>query len=234
MSLYGALFAFVYWLSACSPPDDAAQAPVAQPSVQDNSADSAQIVEAETLIMAFGDSLYAGYGVKQHESMPAQLEAALKAKGYDVRVQNSGVSGDTTAAGLQRLAFALDGLPKKPDLVLLGLGGNDMLRGIQPDQTRENMQQMMALLNDRGIKVALTGMLAAPNLGSDYARQFNGIFPDLAKQYDAALYPFILDGVVQQAALMLPDGVHPNAQGIEKMVKMLTPTIISALPPPRS
>lgn len=234
IKLYGVLTALVYALAACSSPSDDASAPLIENS-RENSAStqapqSGDTKEAQTLVMAFGDSLYAGYGVKQNESLPARLEAALKAKGYDVRVQNAGVSGDTTAAGLQRLAFALDGLPRKPDLVLLGLGGNDMLRGIPPEQTRENMEKMMAELDRRGIKVALTGMLAAPNLGADYVREFESVYPDLAKQYDAALYPFILDGVVQDSALMLPDGVHPNAKGIDNIVAKLLPVVTGALP----
>ena len=168
--------------------------------------------------MAFGDSLYAGYGVKQDESFPAQLEKALSAKGIKVSVHNAGVSGDTTAAGLQRLAFALDGLPRKPDLVILGLGGNDMLRGISPDQTQTNLESMLKELQKRDIDVVLTGMIAAPNLGRDYAGQFNPIFTRLAAQYDADLYPFFLDGVITDPKLMLPDGIHPNPQGIAKVV----------------
>lgn len=179
--------------------------------------------------MAFGDSLYAGYGVKQDESFPAQLEKALSAKGLKVTVHNAGVSGDTTAAGLQRLAFALDGLPRKPDLVILGLGGNDMLRGISPDQTRSNMEAMLKELQTRGIDVVLTGMIAAPNLGRDYAGRFNPIFTDLAKKYDADLYPFFLDGVITDPGLMLPDGVHPNPQGIAKVVTGISDLVADEL-----
>ncbi len=168
--------------------------------------------------MAFGDSLYAGYGVKQDESFPAQLEKALSAKGLKVSVHNAGVSGDTTAAGLQRLAFALDGLPRKPDLVILGLGGNDMLRGISPDQTQSNLDAMLTELKKRDIDLVLTGLIAAPNLGKDYADSFNPIYGTLAKKYDAELYPFFLDGVITDKALMLPDGIHPNPQGISKVV----------------
>lgn len=179
--------------------------------------------------MAFGDSLYAGYGVKQDESFPAQLEKALAAKGLKVSVHNAGVSGDTTAAGLQRLAFALDGLPRKPDLVILGLGGNDMLRGISPDQTRSNMEAMMKELQSRDIDVVLTGMVAAPNLGRDYAGRFNPIFTDLATRYDAELYPFFLDGVITDPKLMLPDGVHPNPQGIGKVVAGISDLVADEL-----
>lgn len=179
--------------------------------------------------MAFGDSLYAGYGVKQDESFPAQLEKALSARGIKVSVHNAGVSGDTTAAGLQRLAFALDGLPRKPDLVILGLGGNDMLRGISPDQTQSNLEAMMAELKKRGIPVVLTGMVAAPNLGQDYAQKFNPIFVKLAEKYDADLYPFFLDGVITDPGLMLPDGIHPNPKGIAKVVAGVTDIVAEDL-----
>ncbi|MBA4778926.1 MAG: arylesterase [Blastomonas sp.] len=179
--------------------------------------------------MAFGDSLYAGYNVQQDESFPAQLEKALAAKGLNVQVHNAGVSGDTTAAGLQRLAFALDGLPRKPDLVILGLGGNDMLRGISPDQTQSNLKAMLDELKKRDIPVVLTGMVAAPNLGQDYASKFNPIYPALAKQYNAGLYPFFLDGVITDKALMLPDGIHPNPKGIAKVVNGIDDMVASRL-----
>ncbi|MAF63453.1 MULTISPECIES: arylesterase [Sphingomonadales] len=179
--------------------------------------------------MAFGDSLYAGYNVKQDESFPAQLEKALSARGLNVQVHNAGVSGDTTAAGLQRLAFALDGLPRKPDLVILGLGGNDMLRGISPEQTQSNLKAILDELKKRDIPVVLTGMIAAPNLGQDYASKFNPIYPALAKQYDAGLYPFFLDGVITDKALMLPDGIHPNPKGIAKVVNGIDDMVASRL-----
>ena len=179
--------------------------------------------------MAFGDSLYAGYGVKQDESFPAQLEKALSAKGLKVSVRNAGVSGDTTAAGLQRLAFALDGLPRKPDLVILGLGGNDMLRGISPDQTQSNLEAMLKELEKRDIDVVMTGMIAAPNLGLDYAGQFNPIFSTLAQHYDAELYPFFLDGVITDPKLMLPDGIHPNPQGIARVVNQISDMVAAEL-----
>lgn len=179
--------------------------------------------------MAFGDSLYAGYGVKQDESFPAQLEKALSAKGLKVSVHNAGVSGDTTAAGLQRLAFALDGLPRKPDLVILGLGGNDMLRGISPDQTQSNLDAMLTELKKREIDVVLTGLIAAPNLGKDYADSFNPIYGTLAQKYDAELYPFFLDGVITDKALMLPDGIHPNPQGISKVVAGISDMVADEL-----
>lgn len=214
--LYGAALLLVHCTAACSQPSDEATPPPVESA--DAPARPAALTEDTKLVMAFGDSLYAGYGVKQDESFPAQLEKALSAKGLKVSVHNAGVSGDTTAAGLQRLAFALDGLPRKPDLVILGLGGNDMLRGISPDQTQTNLEAMLKELQQRKIEVVLTGMLAAPNLGKDYAGQFNPIFVKLAEKYDADLYPFFLDGVITDPKLMLPDGIHPNPQGIARVV----------------
>jgi acyl-CoA thioesterase I len=185
--------------------------------------------EAAKLVLAFGDSLYAGYGVPQQESFPAELEKALKARGIDARVHNGGVSGDTTAAGRQRLAFTLDGLSRKPDLVVLGLGGNDMLRGLPPEETEANLRAMLDELTRRDIPVLLTGMLAAPNMGRDYVERFNALYPALAKDYGAGLYPFFLEGVVTDAALMLPDRIHPNPQGIDRVVQRITPQVAEAL-----
>ncbi len=210
----------VHCTAGCSQPSDEAL----KPPVEKGAANGAEQpgrnpLSADTrLVMAFGDSLYAGYNVQQDESFPAQLEKALSAKGLKVSVHNAGVSGDTTAAGLQRLAFALDGLPRKPDLVILGLGGNDMLRGISPDQTESNLEAMLKELQKRSIPVVLTGMIAAPNLGQDYASKFNPIYVKLAEKYDAELYPFFLDGVITDKALMLPDGIHPNPKGIARVV----------------
>ncbi|MEM1133257.1 MAG: arylesterase [Pseudomonadota bacterium] len=185
--------------------------------------------EADTLILALGDSLYAGYNLDRGEGFPEELQNALVADGMNVFVVNAGVSGDTSAAGRQRLDYALEGLPRNPDLVVLGLGGNDMLRGIEPEQTRANLDAMLKTLTDRKIKVVLTGMLAAPNLGPEYAEAFNPIFPDLAKQYDAALYPFFLDGVVTDPELMLEDSIHPNAEGVDLLVSKIAPVVTGAL-----
>lgn len=225
--LYGAALALVHCTAACSQPSDEATPPPVESA--DAPATPATLNADTKLVMAFGDSLYAGYGVKQDESFPAQLEKALADQGLKVSVHNAGVSGDTTAAGLQRLAFALDGLPRKPDLVILGLGGNDMLRGISPDQTRSNMEAMLKELDKRNIDVVLTGMIAAPNLGRDYAGRFNPIFTDLAEKYDAGLYPFFLDGVITDPKLMLPDGVHPNPQGIAKTVSGISNLVANEL-----
>jgi lysophospholipase L1-like esterase len=146
-------------------------------------------------------------------------------------VVNAGVSGDTTAAGRQRLAFTLDGMTRAPDLVILGLGGNDALRQISPAETRAAMTAMMDELRRRDIPVLLTGMRAPPNLGPDYARAFETIWPDLAKEYGAALYPFILDGVITDAALMQRDGIHPTAAGVDRMADAIAPLAVRTLPP---
>ncbi|WP_235519638.1 arylesterase [Sphingomonas sp. Leaf22] len=183
----------------------------------------------ERLVLAFGDSLYAGYGLARGDSLPDDLQDALRADGINARVVNGGISGDTSAAGRQRLAYTLDRLDRKPDLVLLGLGGNDVLRQIPPAETRANFVAMLEELQKRGIPVVLTGMLVPPNLGPDYAATFNRIWPDMAKRYDATLDPFILAGVLGDRALMLPDGIHPNAQGVDRIVARLGPVVAGRL-----
>ena len=222
--LYGALVLLLQGVVGCGQ---------AQQSTKDEAASAksnkAALTRYDKLVVAFGDSLYAGYRLAPNEGLAPQLQAALNADGVNARVHNAGVSGDTTAAGKTRLAFVLDNLERKPDLVVLGLGGNDMLRGIKPQETRANMTAMLDELERRQIPVVLTGMLAAPNLGSDYGNAFNGIFPALAKEYDAPIYPFFLDGVVMGKALMLPDGVHPNAKGVARVVEGLSPLVEAAL-----
>jgi acyl-CoA thioesterase I len=183
----------------------------------------------DTLVVAFGDSLYAGYQLSPTQGLAPQLQAALAKAGINARVFNAGVSGDTTAAGKARLAFVLDNIDKKPDLVVLGLGGNDMLRGIKPSETKMNLAAMLDELKKRDVDVVMTGMVAAPNLGADYARAFNAIYPALAAQYDIALMPFFLGDVVQDKNLMLPDAIHPNAKGVAKVVEKLTPLVEQAL-----
>ncbi|MEN2785297.1 arylesterase [Sphingomonas qilianensis] len=183
----------------------------------------------ERLVLAFGDSLYAGYGLQRGQSLPDAVQARLRAQGINAKIVNAGVSGDTSAAGRQRLAFSLNNLPRTPDLVLLGLGGNDVLRQISPAETRANMGAMLAELQKRGIPVMLTGMVAPPNLGPDFAKAFNSIWPDLAAQYDAALYPFILDGVISNPALMQRDHVHPTAQGVARIADRVAPLVAKQL-----
>jgi acyl-CoA thioesterase I len=214
---YGAALLLIQGLSACG------QTPVADAPPKEAKAQTPAVYDK--LVVAFGDSLYAGYQLGPNEGLAPQLQAALNAKGIKARVHGAGVSGDTSAAGKARLNFVLDNLERKPDVVVLGLGGNDMLRGIKPSETRANIASMVAELDKRGIDVVLTGMLAAPNLGTDYANAFNPIFPALAKQYDAPLLPFFLDGVVTDKTLMLGDGIHPNAKGVAKVVEKLGPLV---------
>ncbi|WP_342657032.1 arylesterase [Sphingomonas sp. NY01] len=180
-------------------------------------------------VLAFGDSLYAGYGLKRGESLPDAVQARLRGQGIDATVVNAGVSGDTTAGGRRRLAYTLDRLKTPPDLVLLGLGGNDVLRQVDPAETRANMAAMLEELARRGIPVILTGMMAPPNLGPDFAGRFNRIWPDLAREHDAVLDPFILQGVIGNRQLMLPDGVHPNAVGVGRMADRVAPLVARRL-----
>jgi acyl-CoA thioesterase-1 len=162
--------------------------------------------------------------------MPARVEVLLREKGINATVVNAGVSGDTTSAGRKRLAFTLDNLPRKPDLVLLGLGGNDVLRQIPVTETRANLVAMLDELRRRDIPVVLTGMRAPPNLGPDFARQFDAIYIDLAREYRAGLDPFILEGVVGDRQLMLPDGIHPNKKGVDVMAKRIAPIVAGLVP----
>jgi len=181
------------------------------------------------LVLAFGDSLFAGYQLGPNEGFAPALERALEAAGTPARVVNGGVSGDTTAAALQRLAFTLDGLPRAPDLVIVGLGGNDALRGIGPEETRRNLTAILTELQRRRIGVLLTGMLAPRNMGPDYTAAFDPIYPALARQFGAGLYPFFLDGVIARPELLLADGMHPNARGIEAVVTRVAPRVRAAL-----
>jgi len=181
------------------------------------------------LVVAFGDSLTAGYGLKPAESFPAQLQAALNKGGVPARVHNAGVSGDTSAAGKARLAWVLDSLKARPDLVILELGANDMLRGIKPAQTRANLEAMIVELKRRKIRVLLAGMLAAPNLGAAYRGQFDPIYPALAKKHGVALYPFFMKGVTGNRTLLLKDGMHPTATGVAIVVRNIIGAVRAGL-----
>lgn len=173
-------------------------------------------------IVAFGDSLMAGYQLDAGQSFPEKLEVALREKGHDVVIANASVSGDTTSGGLSRLDWSV---PDDTDLVILELGANDMLRGIAPELTEKNLVAMIERLRERDIGVMLAGMLAAPNLGQDYADRFNAIYPKLAEAYGLPVYPFFLDGVAAQAALLLDDGMHPNPDGVDVIVQRFLPAI---------
>jgi acyl-CoA thioesterase-1 len=174
-------------------------------------------------IVAFGDSLTAGYGLPANQAFPARLAAALKAKGETaVDIANAGVSGDTASGGLARLDWSV---PEGTDAVILELGANDVLRGIDPKVTADALDRILARLKARNIKVLLCGMLAGQNMGTDYETAFNAIFPTLAKRHDVLLYPFFLDGVATKRALNQGDGIHPNAQGVEVIVKAILPKV---------
>jgi acyl-CoA thioesterase-1 len=177
-------------------------------------------------IVGFGDSLMAGYNLPPGDGFTDKLQAALRAKGHDVNVANAGVSGDTTSGGLARLDWSV---PDGTDLVILELGANDMLRGIDPAQVEKNLDAMLARLKERRIPVLLAGMVAAPNLGHAYGEAFGAIYPKLAEKYDAMLYPFFLDGVAGDASLELEDAMHPNAAGVDRMVERILPTVEKAL-----
>lgn len=224
---YVSLLAAVQLLAACSDAD--APAPIRPDSTASPKAAASAPQADERLILALGDSLYAGYGLAQDESFPAVLERRLDAGGVPARIVNAGVSGDTTAGGRGRLAFTLDGLERKPDLAIVGLGANDALRGLDPAQTRANLDAILAELQRREIPVMLTGMVAPRNLGGAYFASFDSIYPDLARKYDAPLYPFFLDGVITRPDLLLSDGIHPNAKGIEVMVRGVLPLVTEAL-----
>jgi acyl-CoA thioesterase I len=183
----------------------------------------------EVHVLAFGDSLTAGYGLPRGQGFAPQLEDALRRNGVPARVTDAGVSGNTVAQGRARLKWTLDGLKRKPDLAIVALGGNDMLRGLPPEQTRAEMDAILAEFQRREIPVVVAGMLAAPNLGPRYGAAFNAIFPDMARKYGATLYPFFLANVAGVRGLNLPDGVHPNFQGIKRMVSGILPTIVEAL-----
>jgi acyl-CoA thioesterase-1 len=180
-------------------------------------------------ILAFGDSLTAGYGLPRGQGFAPQLEDALRRNGVRAFVTDAGVSGNTAAQGRARLKWTLDGLKQKPDLAIVALGANDMLRGLPARQTRADMDAIVAEFKRRDIPVLVAGMLAAPNLGAQYAGEFNSIFGDVARRHGADLYPFFLANVVGDPRLNLPDRVHPNFQGIKRMVSGILPTVIQAL-----
>jgi acyl-CoA thioesterase-1 len=167
-------------------------------------------------LVGLGDSLMAGYELAPEEAFPARLEKLLKDKGIDVTITNAGVSGDTSADGLARIDWSV---PDGTQGVILELGANDALRGLSPDETRHNIEAAIQRLKARNIPVLLVGILAPPNMGSDYAEKFNPIYADLARQYDLPLYPFFLDGVMMKAGAQLADGMHPNPEGTKIMAE---------------
>ena len=177
-------------------------------------------------ILALGDSLTAGYGVPDGDAFPTVLEHALKARGLDVSVINAGVSGDTSAGGLARLDWSLEDAKNPPSAAIVELGANDGLRGLPVDEMAKNLDAILARFKARGIPVLLTGMKAPRNYGEAYARNFDAVFPQLAKKYGVLFYPFFLDGVVLNTNLLQADGLHPNPMGVDVIVKNITPMVV--------
>lgn len=181
------------------------------------------------LVLAFGDSLTAGYGLDQGLGFAPQLQATLRRHGFAATVVDGGVSGDTTEAGKARLGWTLDGMERKPDLVVLELGANDMLRALDPKLTEANLDAMLNELKRRKIAVLVTGMRAAPNLDPAYIARFEAIYPSLARKHGAAIYPFFLEGVAAQQGLVQADGLHPTFAGVKQIITGITPDVKRAL-----
>ncbi|TAH67114.1 MAG: arylesterase [Rhodopseudomonas palustris] len=180
------------------------------------------VAERPLKLVALGDSLTAGYGLPASAAFPAKLQKALRDKGITVEISNAGVSGDTTSGGLARLDWSL---PKDVDGVILELGANDALRGIDPQVARQSLEEILKRLKARNIPVLLCGMYAPPNYGEQYAAKFNAIYPELAKQYGVPLYPFFLEGVATVERLNQPDGLHPTEAGVDAIVANILPTV---------
>jgi len=191
-------------------------------------------IDAPLKLAVLGDSLTAGYGLPASAAFPVRLQQALKEKGVAVEIVNAGVSGDTASGGRDRLDWSI---PEGTQAVIVELGANDMLRGIEPKVTRAALDAIIQRLKARGIKVLLCGMYAAPNLGEPYGKAFNSIYPELAAKYGVALYPFFLDGVVDNAELKQADGLHPTAAGVDVIVQRILPAVeafVKTLPPVRA
>ncbi|KPF45031.1 arylesterase [Rhizobium sp. AAP43] len=180
-------------------------------------------VSAQNLqLVGFGDSLMAGYQLPQEDALPAQLQRKLAEKGHELSITNAGVSGDTTSGGLSRVDWSV---PDGTDGVILELGANDALRGVPPDQTERNLEQIIRQLKARGIPVFLVGMMAPPNMGDDYGQKFNAIYPRLAEKHQLPLYPFIMEGVITERSLLLEDGMHPNTKGLDLISTRMLPLV---------
>jgi acyl-CoA thioesterase-1 len=173
-------------------------------------------------IVVLGDSLVAGFGLKATQAFPAQLERALTARGQAVEVVNAGVSGDTTAGGLERVSWAV---PEGTDAVIVELGANDALRGLPPTRAAANLERIIAICKARGAEVLLAGMLAPRNMGQDYVRAFDAIYPELAAKTGVLLYPFFLDGVALDPKLTIGDGLHPNDEGVRRITQRILPLV---------
>lgn len=183
-------------------------------------------------ILALGDSLTAGYGLKAGEGFTDQLQLWLQEKLGDsskVKVINAGISGDTSSGGNARVLWSLYGEAANPDVVIVEFGGNDVLRGIDPAYTRKNIDNMVKVLTEKNLRVLVAGMQASPSLGPDYTADFNSIFGDVAKKYGVTLYPFFLEGVAADEALNQADGIHPTLEGVEIIVSKIGPVVLEML-----
>jgi acyl-CoA thioesterase I len=177
-------------------------------------------------ILVLGDSLIQGYGLPPGQDFPNQLERALRAKGVNVEIINGGVSGDTSAGGMARVTWSLS---DKPDAVIVEFGGNDALRGLAPLDTQRNIASILNVLRARKIPTLLAGVKSPRNMGADYTREFDGVFPKLAKNYNVLFYPFFLDGVAAVPALNQRDGIHPNERGVAVIVQRITPSVMQLI-----
>ena len=173
-------------------------------------------------LVVLGDSLTAGLGLPPGKAFPDRLQAALRARGWDVDVLNAGVSGDTAADGLARYDWAV---PANADALIIELGANDMLRGLEPEATKKALSAILANAHAARLPTLIAGMRAAPNLGAEYDRAFDAIYPALAKDHDVALYPFFLDGVAGDQKLNQADGMHPTAEGVDAIVERIAPSV---------
>ncbi len=215
-------------LAACG-----AEAPAEQAAASDLPPieEELPVIGPERHILAFGDSLFAGYNLEEHQGYPEKLQAALRASGINARVIDGGVSGDTTAAGRQRIGFVLDNLETPPELVIVELGGNDMLRSIMPSETRANLAAILDEVAARDITVLLMGMRAPPNLGPEFQAEFDGLYAELAAERGVALVPFFLEAIYQRPELFLPDNIHPTPEGVDVLVSATIDDVKAALPP---
>ncbi len=213
-------------LAACG-----GEAPQREPApAAEQTADAVPVTGPQRHILAFGDSLFAGYNVAKEESYPARLEAALRQLREGSAEARAASDLELTAAGLQRLAFTLDSQEETPDLVILELGGNDLLRGLSPEETKANLASMLDILKQRGIPVLLMGMRAPPNYGPEFQQAFDALYPALAAEYGVELVPFFLEAVYDQPQLIQPDRIHPTAEGIETLVQATAGEVAEALP----
>lgn len=225
---FGLVLLPVLFLAACSN-SAAPPAPEASASVSALEQDL-PVIGPKRTVLAFGDSLFAGYNLGPDEGYPERLEPALRAKGINVRVVDAGVSGDTSAAGRQRIAFVLDNLESPPDLALVELGGNDLLRGLPPSETRANIAAILDELKARNIPVLLVGMRAPPNMGAEFQAEFDALYPALAEEYGVPLVPFFLEAVFDKPELIQDDRIHPTAEGIVQIVGATVDQVAAAIP----